>query len=247
VPGGTAHWMFHGGTNYLDEEGNAPIVINPQPLSITADAVVGTPAIDPFTKIYNGSPYSGFAVRYDGFVAGQTPTVLSGVLSFSGPGATAVNPGNHIVTPGGLTSSNYLISFVNGSLTIGYGACSVSSGPGGVILPPINSDGTSVYNRKGGSTIPVKFRVCDAAGNPIPNAAAVFAGTGGTLTMLSAVRGTVDGANEAGITEIPDVAFRWTTNQWIFNMATANLQSGATYTFRINLALGFIDFSVGVK
>ena len=38
-----------------------------------------------------------------------------------------------------------------------------------MILQPINSDGTSVYNRKGGSTIPVKFRVCDAAGRPIAN------------------------------------------------------------------------------
>lgn len=52
------------------------------------------------------------------------------------------------------------------------------------------------YQRKGGSTIPVKFTVCDAFGNPISNPAAVFAGTGGSLTMLSAVRGTVTNINE---------------------------------------------------
>jgi hypothetical protein len=63
--------------------------------------------------------------------------------------------------------------------------------PGGVTLPPINSDGTSVYQRKGGSTIPLKFTVCDANDNPISDLAAVFAGTSGQLTMLSAVRGQV--------------------------------------------------------
>ena len=133
------------------------------------------------------------------------------------------------------------------TITITYGNCSTGVGPGGVILQPINSDGTSVYQRKGGSTIPVKFTVCDASGNPISNPAAVFAGTGGTLTMLSEVRGTITVVNETGTTDIPDVAFRWTGSQWIFNMATTNLNSGSTYTFRINLAYGSITFRVGVK
>ena len=116
-----------------------------------------------------------------------------------------------------------------------------------MILQPINSDGTSVFPRKGGSTLPVKFRVCDASGNPIANPAAVFAGTGGSLTMLSAVRGTVDVVNEPGVMEIPDAGFRFSGNQWVFNMATSNLAQGTTYTFRINLASGSIAFRVAVK
>jgi hypothetical protein len=133
------------------------------------------------------------------------------------------------------------------TITITYGVCSAGVGPGGVILPPINSDGTSVYSRKGGSTIPVKFIVCDAFGNAISTPAAVFAGTGGSLTMLSEVRGTVTLVNETGTTDIPDVAFRFTGSQWIFNMATSNLNAASTYTFRINLAYGNITFVVGVK
>jgi hypothetical protein len=91
--------------------------------------------------------------------------------------------------------------------------------------------------------------VCDAAGRPISVAAAVFAGTGGTLTMKSAVRGTVDAANESLTADIPDVAFRWDgTSQWIFNMATSNLIAGNTYVFSINLASGgTIQFQIGVK
>jgi hypothetical protein len=116
-------------------------------------------------------------------------------------------------------------------------------------LPPKHPPPTTVYSRKGGSTIPVKFRVCDANGNSISNRAAVFTPTGGALTMLSAVRGTIDDVNEATTTDIPDVAFRWDASgqQWIFNMATTNLVSGGTYAFRINLALGNITFVVGVR
>jgi Galactose oxidase, central domain len=134
------------------------------------------------------------------------------------------------------------------NFAIGYADCSAAYGPGNVILPPINNDGSSVFNKKG-STIPVKFRVCDAAGRPISVAAAVFAGTGGTLTMKSAVRGTVDAANESLTADIPDVAFRWDgTSQWIFNMATSNLIAGNTYVFSINLASGgTIQFQIGVK
>ena len=45
--------------------------------------------------------------------------VLGRALGFSGAGTTAVNVGNgYVVTPGGQTSSNYDIHYVNGSLNI---------------------------------------------------------------------------------------------------------------------------------
>jgi hypothetical protein len=150
-------------------------------------------------------------------------------------------PGTYAVTakfiPTDTANYNTLTNVSAGDFVIGYGTCNVSVGPGGVILAPINSDGSSVFNRKGGSTIPVKFRLCDASGNPISNAAAVFGSSTGTITLLNAVRGTVTVVNEATIADIPDVAFRWSGDQWIFNMATSNLDQGATYTFRINLAV----------
>jgi hypothetical protein len=43
--------------------------------------------------------------------------------------------------------------------------------------------------------------------------------------------------NETGANDIPGVAFRWTGDNWMFNMATTSVQTGYTYTFRINLAL----------
>jgi len=53
--------------------------------------------------------------------------------------------------------------------------------------------------------------------------------------------------NESAVTDIPDAAFRFSGGQCIFNMATSNLTQGSTYTFRINLAIGNIQFVVGVK
>ena len=54
--------------------------------------------------------------------------------------------------------------------------------------------------------------------------------------------------NETGANDIPGVAFRWTGDNWMFNMATTSVQAGYTYTFRINLAFGpGITFTVGVK
>jgi hypothetical protein len=158
------------------------------------------------------------------------------------------NPGTATANASYSGDANHQASSGTKTFAITYGLCSPAVGAGGVILQPINSDGTSVFARKGGSTIPVKFRVCDASGNPISNPTAVFAGTGGALTMLSAVRGTVDVVNEPGISEIPDIAFRISGGQWIFNMATTNLAQGSTYAFAINLATGqSIQFRVAVK
>jgi hypothetical protein len=65
--------------------------------------------------------------------------------------------------------------------------------------------------------------------------------------MLSAVRGTVTNALEDVVNDVPDVAFRWTGQEWIFNMATSNLTSGTTYDFRIVLTSGSIPFRIGIK
>ena len=140
---------------------NGTLHITTAILTITADSMVGTPAVDPFNKAYDGLVYTGFTVRYSGFVNGETLSVLGGSLTFSGTGTTATLPGTYTVTPGGLTSTNYAISFNNGTLNIGYGTCN-GSDPGGVILPPINADGSSVYKRKAGSTIPSEVPRCAA-------------------------------------------------------------------------------------
>jgi hypothetical protein len=52
---------------------------------------------------------------------------LGGTLTYSGTSQGAVNTGNYVITPGGLTSSNYTISYVDGTLTISPAALGLSS------------------------------------------------------------------------------------------------------------------------
>src|SRR5439155_27140694 len=122
------------------------------------------------------------------------------------------------------------------------GACLGSLGH--AILQPINFTGDSIFPKKQGSTVPAKFRVCDANGNSI--------GTPGVVSDFRIVQimgGTVaNTANELVDSTTPDSAFRWTGDQWIFNISTKNYNAGSTYFFRIFLNDGTnIDFDFGLK
>jgi MBG domain (YGX type) len=224
--------------NYTVTPTNGTLIVNKKHLMVTADNK---------SKTYNGAPFTAFTVTITGFTCGDGMAVVSGSAGFTGTAVGATLPGSYTITPtqGTLSATNYdFTPLVNGTLTIGYGTCS-GSNPGGVILQPINADGSSVFKR--GSTVPVKFTVCDANGNPISDPMVVFGNSNGSITLLSAVRGTVNGVNENTTNDIPDVAFRWSTDKWIFNMATSNLDTNATYTFRINLKYGTILFTFGTK
>ena len=225
----TAHYA--GDANHTPSDGAAvAIVIN------KANATV---SVSGYTGVYDGQAHGA---------TGSAKGVGGAVLSGLNLGASFTN------VPGGTAhwtftdaTGNYNNASGDVAITISFGTCSAASGPGNVVLPPINSDGSSVYNRKGGSTIPVKFRVCDAAGRPISDKSVVFGNSTGTIQMLSAVRGTVTNALEDVVNDVPDVAFRWTGQEWIFNMATSNLAAGTTYDFRIVLTTGSIPFRIGIK
>jgi hypothetical protein len=231
----TASYSYAGDPDHDPSSGSAIITITKAP-SVTTIGVG-------YTVIYNALPH-GVTANVTG--AGGLSQAVAVVYN-PGGSTVPVNPGIYTATATFAGDADHTGSSAGPvTINITFGAC--SSGQGGVILPPINSDGTSVYSRKGGSTIPVKFTVCDAFGQPISNPAAVF-GPGGEVTMLSQMRGTVTIVNEDGTNDIPDVAFSFTGGQWHFNMATMNLAATTTYTFRINLAYApsSIIFKVGVK
>jgi lecithin:cholesterol acyltransferase len=115
--------------------------------------------------------------------------------------------------------------------------------PGHSVLQPVNPDGSSVF--QAGRTVPVKLRVCDAAGNVVSDT--VVAG----FSLVKAVAGTsVSFVNETPVSATPDTSFRWdpTGQQWIFNLSTKNLASGQTYTYSISLNDGSsIEFTFGLR
>jgi hypothetical protein len=80
------------------------------PLLITANGV---------TKTYDGSAYTGGSgVTYTGLAGGETSSVLGGTLNYGGSSQGAVNLGNYLISPFGLTSGNYSITFADGTLRI---------------------------------------------------------------------------------------------------------------------------------
>jgi len=108
------------------------------------------------------------------------------------------------------------------------GAC--YGGPGRQILQPINVDGSSVFKQK--STVPAKFRVCDA------NGVSIGSGVVKSFKLVQIGNGTASQTpNEDPVSTTPDTTFRWdpTDRQWIFNINTKNLNANATYWYSINL------------
>jgi hypothetical protein len=79
-------------------------------------------------KTYDGLAYSGGnGVSYTGLVNGENPSVLGETLSFSGDSQGAINAGTCTITPAGLTSDNYNINFVDGTLTVTQAGLTVSA------------------------------------------------------------------------------------------------------------------------
>jgi hypothetical protein len=82
--------------------------VTPAALTITADNQ---------TKI-QGEANPPFMVTYSGFVLSEGPGVLAGTLTFSTLPSASSPPGTYAITPDGLTSGNYAITFVSATLTV---------------------------------------------------------------------------------------------------------------------------------
>jgi len=224
--------------NYTITYKNGTLHINTAALTITATNVTKTlnatytadttpPSID-FTigTLYNGDSVTSLTLTSAGYAA-----------------AAAV--GAYDVTPSaavGSGLSNYTITFQKGTLSVMYSTtCTAFGEPTHRILQPINPDGSSV--NKAGSTVPAKFRATDANCNSI--------GTPGVVTSFKLIGQSSDPSaviNEDVVSTTPDTAFRWTGDQWIFNISTKGMKAGIKYTYQITLNDGSsIVFSFALK
>ena len=117
--------------------------INPALLTITAD--------NKSKKL--GDPNPAFTASYSGFVNGEGTSVLGGTLNFTTNVPNPEQVGAWEITPSGLTSSNYTIGFLKGTLTITYKFDG--------FRPPVDNPGTGatpIFNSaKAGQAIPIKF------------------------------------------------------------------------------------------
>ncbi|SDU03073.1 filamentous hemagglutinin family N-terminal domain-containing protein [Verrucomicrobium sp. GAS474] len=157
--------------NYIYATGNAGTwTVTAAPLTITAGNITLT----------TGSSLPALGVSYGGLVNGDTSAVVSGLtVTTSGTGASA---GKYAIIPGNGTASDYLITFVDGFLTVNSPVVELGSGPSAQ-LP----NGETV-------TIP------SAAFSPkisIPNTAS-FAGVGARGGVFSPFGGGVSSVGRMG-------------------------------------------------
>jgi large repetitive protein len=92
--------------NYVIGFTGSSLAITPAQLLVTADSK---------TKTY-GTTDPAFTASYSGFVNNEDPTDLGGILVLTR--AVGETLGSYLITPAGLTSSNYAIAFIPGILTI---------------------------------------------------------------------------------------------------------------------------------
>lgn len=96
------------GGNYTITFVPANLTINPKALTVTAQ---------PKTITFGDQPAND-GVIYDGFITGEDASVLTGTLAYTYNYEQYGDVGQYTITPAGLTSGNYAITFNSGVLTV---------------------------------------------------------------------------------------------------------------------------------
>jgi hypothetical protein len=110
----TAVATYEGDTNHAGFTASKTVTIGKAALAITVDSLAVT---------YGTAP--AFTATYTGMVNGETASVFSGALSFSGADLPA---GQYTITASGLSSDNYAITFATGTLTVEKKALTIIAG-----------------------------------------------------------------------------------------------------------------------
>ena len=127
--------------NYLFVEAPA----NGTAFTVTPAALTVTALAD--TKTYNGLAYAGGqGVTYAGFRNGDSATGLAGSLAYVGTSQGAINAGSYAITPTGLSSANYTVSFVDGALTVAKASLTVTGGNSTRVYGAVNPGLTSTIS-----------------------------------------------------------------------------------------------------
>jgi hypothetical protein len=120
IPGGLS------GNNYSITFVLNNLTVSQAPLTIIANDA---------SKVVDGIAYiGGNGVTYSGFVASQSAAQLGGSLTYGGSSQGALAVGSYSIIPGGFTSTNYSITFQNGTLTIKPTALAISANQASKLL-----------------------------------------------------------------------------------------------------------------
>jgi hypothetical protein len=178
------------------------------------------------TLAHDGTALSGRVVRFalDGVEVGQATTDSNGLATLTGVDVSTLNVGNHTVQAyyDG-DGCEYAPTSGSGNLGVNY----LFNG----FQQPINADGSSVF---GGRTVPVKIKISDYYGTPVPDAAAHVYFAFGTPAVIGTDAEPLASTNgDSGNLMRYDAS----AGQYIFNWDIAGLTNG-TYSVRVDLGEG---------
>jgi hypothetical protein len=104
------------GANYTTAAASASIVIAPAAVTVRTNSA---------NKVY-GEALPAFTAWGEGFVNGDSMASLGGALAFATSATSTSAPGSYAVTPSGVSSANYTITFAAGTLTVNKASTSLT-------------------------------------------------------------------------------------------------------------------------
>ena len=104
----TVYWKVTADDNHNDSSGSVSVTISKAKLTVTASG----------KNITYGDEPANAGVTYSGFVNNESEAVLGGALAYEYTYSQYGDKGSYKITPSGLTSDNYEIIFVQGTLTV---------------------------------------------------------------------------------------------------------------------------------
>jgi hypothetical protein len=201
---------------------NYNVTITPSTLTVSPAPLQIAP--NPATKQYS-DPLPPFSATFTGLVPGETPAVLTGTLKFATAVTLTTAPGQYPVTVSGVSSPNYAITFVPGTLTVtpedarAYYTGTLSAGP-------LTSKATTASVLLS-ATIQDISATPDAAGDTWPgdirNATATFVDRSTGTTLCTA---------PVGLVNAPDATVGTLTCT-----TTVTLTSAATQQIRVGIVV----------
>lgn len=184
-----------------------------------------------------GTPAGTIQFQMDGSDLGPRVALSGGSASMT---ASALPPGTHTISAIYAGDGSFAGSSDSLSQSIQYAMGDCQGAPGRQILPPINA-GDPVSDVNAGSTVPAKFRVCDANGDTV--------GTPGVVQSFELVKRVSDQGGEEVLHQAwTDGEFKDSSHAWKLNIDTKSLDGGFTYFWSVHLDDGTsIDFRFHLK
>jgi hypothetical protein len=209
----SASYTYAGDANHTGSDDSTDFTIDQAPLTITASS----------GSMIQGASVPAITASYDGFVNGETESVLADLPVCSTTAESLSAPGDYPTSCVGATAVNYSITPVGGTMHV-YAWTTVFVG----LFKPITSPAKDLQKN---STLPVKFALNGGLGN--------FYGGVATLEIADHAAPTVwKNAKSSGGSNVGNT-FRYdaSAGQYIFNLSTKDnvFVANHTYDFRITM------------